>query len=61
MVSSVLLLLGAVVAYGLFTTVSGLLKNIAAAKRSGLPYYVIRKPARPVVTQWAPRPWLLLN
>ena len=44
MVSSIVLLLGAAVAYGIFATVSGLSRNIAAAKRSGLPYYVIRKP-----------------
>ena len=43
MVSSVVMLLGAAVAYGLFTIISGLWKNVAAAKRSGLPYYVIRK------------------
>lgn len=43
MVSSILLLFGAAIAYTLFTLISNLRKNIAAAKRTGLPYYVIRK------------------
>ncbi|RYO73973.1 hypothetical protein DL766_006226 [Monosporascus sp. MC13-8B] len=41
MISSVLLLFGAALAYGLYSIVSGLRRNIAAAKRTGLPYYVI--------------------
>lgn len=43
MVSSIFLLFVAAIAFGLFSIVSGLRKNIAAAKRTGLPYYVIRK------------------
>lgn len=43
MLSSILLLFGAAIAYGIYSVVSGLRKNIAAAKRTGLPYYVIRK------------------
>jgi hypothetical protein len=42
MVSSVVALVGAVAAYGVFSTVSSMLKNIAAAKRSGLQYVVVR-------------------
>ncbi|OTB07102.1 hypothetical protein M426DRAFT_54298 [Hypoxylon sp. CI-4A] len=41
MVSTILLLLSAAVLYCVFTVASGLRTNIAAAKRSGLPYYVI--------------------
>ncbi|RYP43249.1 hypothetical protein DL768_010018 [Monosporascus sp. mg162] len=41
MVSSILLLFGAALAYGLYSAVSRLRRNIAAAKRTGLPYYVV--------------------
>ncbi|KAI1462627.1 cytochrome P450 [Annulohypoxylon moriforme] len=41
MVSTILLLLGAAILYCTFNIVSGLRTNIAAAKRSGLPYYVV--------------------
>ncbi|KAF3058280.1 putative cytochrome p450 protein [Daldinia childiae] len=41
MVSTILLLLGAAVIYFIFNTVSGLRANIAAAKRSGFPYFVV--------------------
>ncbi|KAI1105339.1 cytochrome P450 [Jackrogersella minutella] len=41
MVSAILLLLGAIISYCIFNIVSGLRANIAAAKRSGLPYYVV--------------------
>jgi hypothetical protein len=43
MVSSVLLATAALVAYWIYSIVSGLWKNIAAAKRTGLPYVVARK------------------
>ncbi len=43
MVSSILLLLGAAIGYGLYSVVSGLRKNIAAAKRAGFPYFILRK------------------
>ncbi|OTA95036.1 hypothetical protein M434DRAFT_70092 [Hypoxylon sp. CO27-5] len=41
MVSTVLLLLGAAISYCIFNIVSGLRANIAAAKRSGLPYFIV--------------------
>ncbi|KAI0885471.1 cytochrome P450 [Annulohypoxylon maeteangense] len=41
MVSTIFLLLGAAISYCIFNIVSGLRNNIAAAKRSGLPYYVV--------------------
>ncbi|KAI1483026.1 cytochrome P450 [Daldinia eschscholtzii] len=41
MFSTAFLLLGAAVLYFIFNIVSGLRANIAAAKRTGLPYYVV--------------------
>ncbi|KAI1211629.1 cytochrome P450 [Annulohypoxylon truncatum] len=41
MVSTIFLLLGAAISYCIFNIISGLRANITAAKRSGLPYYVI--------------------
>lgn len=41
MFSTILLLLGAAVIYFVFNIVSGLRVNIAAAKRSGFPYFVV--------------------
>ncbi|KAI1091330.1 cytochrome P450 [Rostrohypoxylon terebratum] len=41
MVSTIFLLLGAAISYCIFNIASGLRTNIAAAKRSGLPYYII--------------------
>ncbi|KAI1778133.1 cytochrome P450 [Hypoxylon cercidicola] len=41
MLSTILLLLGAAVLYCSFNIISGLRGNIAAAKRSGLPYFVV--------------------
>ncbi|KAI1402559.1 cytochrome P450 [Hypoxylon fuscum] len=41
MLSTVLLLLGAAISYCIFNITSGLRANIAAAKRSGLPYFII--------------------
>jgi len=43
MVSSVSLLFGAVVAWAVYSNVSGLVSNIAKARKSGLPYIVVRK------------------
>lgn len=42
MVSSIYALIGAVIAYGVYSYVSGLQRNIAEAKKSGLPYVVSR-------------------
>ncbi|KAI0386865.1 cytochrome P450 [Hypomontagnella monticulosa] len=41
MISTILLLLGAAISYCIFSIVSGLRHNIASAKRSGLPYFVV--------------------
>ncbi|KAI1762843.1 cytochrome P450 [Hypoxylon sp. FL1150] len=41
MLSTILLLLGAAISYCSFNIISGLRANIAAAKRSGLPYFII--------------------
>ncbi|ORY68771.1 cytochrome P450 [Pseudomassariella vexata] len=41
MALSVLLLLSAVVAYSIYRTLTRFISNLAAAKRTGLPYYVI--------------------
>ncbi|KAK2065529.1 hypothetical protein LY76DRAFT_586245 [Colletotrichum caudatum] len=42
MVSSIVILVGAVVAYGLYANVTGLRRNLAEAKKVGLPYVVTR-------------------
>jgi hypothetical protein len=42
MTSTVLLALGGISAYFCYSNISGLQKNIAAAKRSGLPYIITR-------------------
>lgn len=52
MLSSVLLVTGAFVAYWAFKIITGLRRNIARAKSTGLPYYVIRK-WRPCVGSFA--------
>ncbi|KAI1380675.1 cytochrome P450 [Hypoxylon crocopeplum] len=41
MISTILMLLGAAVSYCTFNIIYGLRANIAAAKRSGLPYFVV--------------------
>ncbi|KAI2469433.1 cytochrome P450 [Annulohypoxylon bovei var. microspora] len=41
MASTIWLLLGAAISYCIFNIVSGLRTNVAAAKRSGLPYFII--------------------
>lgn len=43
MVSSIYVLLGAAIAWGVYTIVSGLRSNIEKARRSNLPYLVVRK------------------
>ncbi|KAK2045945.1 cytochrome P450 [Colletotrichum somersetense] len=50
MVSSIVILVGAVVAYGLYANVTGLRRNIAEAKKVGLPYVVT--PASPFSIVW---------
>ncbi|KAJ3951956.1 hypothetical protein N0V92_011614 [Colletotrichum tropicale] len=50
MVSSIYALVGAVVAYGVYSYVSGLQRNIAEAKKSGLPYVV--SPISPFSMLW---------
>ncbi|KAK1974402.1 cytochrome P450 [Colletotrichum cereale] len=50
MVSSIVILVGAVVAYGVYTNVTGLLRNIAEAKKVGLPYVVT--PVSPFSKVW---------
>lgn len=45
MLSSLLLATGAFVAYVVFKFVTGLQRNIALAKSTGLPYYVVRESA----------------
>ncbi|KAF9882183.1 cytochrome P450 [Colletotrichum karsti] len=50
MVSSVYALLGALVAYGVYACVSGLQRNIAEAKKSGLPYII--SPVSPFSMGW---------
>lgn len=42
--STTFLLLGSVLVYGLYLYIQGLRSNIAAARRTGLPYAVARKP-----------------
>lgn len=42
MVSSIYALVGVVVVYGVYSYVSGLQRNIAEAKKTGLPYIVAR-------------------
>jgi hypothetical protein len=42
MVPAIAIALVALASYSIFSNVSGLLKNIAAAKRTGLPYIVAR-------------------
>lgn len=42
MVSSIFVLVGAVIAYGVYSYVAGLQRNIAEAKKVGLPYVVTR-------------------
>lgn len=46
MASSVVLALCAILGYFVYSNLSGLRKNIAAAKRSGLPYMIARKSGR---------------
>lgn len=46
MISTYALALIVIVAWWIYSNVSGLLKNIAAAKRSGLPWYIVRKSTR---------------
>jgi zinc transporter ZupT len=43
MVSSLSLLVGAVVAWFVYTTATGLASNIAKARKSGIPYIIVRK------------------
>jgi hypothetical protein len=43
MVSSVSLLFGAAAAWAVYTYVSGLVSNIAKARKANLPYIVVRK------------------
>jgi hypothetical protein len=43
MAASLALALAAITVYWIYSNVSSLLKNIAAAKRSGLPYVVARQ------------------
>lgn len=43
MASTISLLVGAFVAWALYKIAAGYRKNIALAKRSGLPYYIVRK------------------
>ncbi|KAF6813005.1 cytochrome p450 3a21 [Colletotrichum sojae] len=50
MVSSIYALVGAVVAYGVYSYVSGLQRNIAEAKKTGLPYIVA--PVSPFSMAW---------
>ncbi|WDK20384.1 cytochrome P450 [Colletotrichum graminicola] len=42
MVSSIVILIGAVVAYSVYANVTGLRRNITEAKKVGLPYVVTR-------------------
>ena len=42
MVSSVWLLAGAATAYGTYALAANMRKNLAAAKKSGLPYLILR-------------------
>lgn len=44
---SVLILIGAALAYAVYIYISSLRQNIAEAKRSGLPYIIARKPVIP--------------
>ncbi|KAI0976691.1 cytochrome P450 [Xylaria arbuscula] len=46
MLSSILLVIGAFVAWGLFKVIAGLRNNIARAKSTGIPYYVV--PINPI-------------
>lgn len=48
---AMLMLGGALVVYGVYSCVSGLLHNIAEAKRSGFNYVVCRAPAPPPTTR----------
>ncbi|WQF88772.1 Putative cytochrome P450 [Colletotrichum destructivum] len=50
MVSSIFVLVGAVIAYGVYSYVAGLQRNIAEAKKVGLPYVVT--PASPFSIVW---------
>ncbi|TQN73423.1 Cytochrome P450 3A2 [Colletotrichum shisoi] len=50
MVSSIFVLVGAVIAYGVYSYVAGLQRNIAEAKKVGLPYVVT--PASPFSIPW---------
>lgn len=43
MVSAVSIVVGNAILYSIYSTVSGFQKNLAAAKRSGLPYIITRK------------------
>jgi hypothetical protein len=43
MLSSILLVSGAIVAWFVIKTVTGIRRNIALAKSTGLKYYVVRK------------------
>lgn len=43
MASTIAIAVVAIVVYWIYSNISGLLKNIAAAKRSGLPYIIVRK------------------
>jgi hypothetical protein len=43
MVSTLLVVVGAAVAYWVFNVLSALRRNVAAAKKTGLPYYLARK------------------
>jgi hypothetical protein len=43
MVSTVAIALTAIVSYWIYSNIAGLSKNIAAAKRSGLPYIITRQ------------------
>lgn len=43
MVSTVLVVAGAAVAYWVFNVLSSLQRNVTAAKKSGLPYYITRR------------------
>jgi hypothetical protein len=52
MISTILFLIVSLVAYQVAVSASGLWRNVAKAKATGLPYYVVRKcPAESVVTE----------